>query len=245
MRALRLISLTLTLLAAPLNAQEGEDGRGFLQSLIEDNLSGAGREVRITGFAGALSSQATLEELTIADDDGVWLRLGDLTLDWTRSALLAGRVEVNSLTAAEITLSRLPGGEAPVTPEDAEAKPFALPDLPVSVNIGEISAKTLTLGAPILGEEIRLELTGSLSLGSGEGTADIEVTRLDGRGEISLDAGFDNETRVLALDLTLDEAPGGIAATLLKLPDSPAIALTVQGEAPLDDYAANLRLATA
>lgn len=244
MRALRLISLTLTLLAAPLNAQEGEDGRGFLQSLIEDNLSGAGREVRITGFAGALSSQATLEELTIADDDGVWLRLGDVTLDWTRSALLAGRVEVNSLTAAEITLSRLPGGEAPVTPEDAEAKPFALPDLPVSVNIGEISAETLTLGAPILGEEIRLELFGSLSLGSGEGTVDIEVNRLDGRGEISLEAGFDNDSRVLALDLTLDEAPDGIASTLLKLPDSPAIALTVQGEAPLDDYAADLRLAT-
>ncbi|KNX42832.1 hypothetical protein ROTO_06820 [Roseovarius tolerans] len=244
MRALRLISLAFTLLAGPLHAQEGEDGRGFLQSLIEDNLSGVGREVRITGFAGALSSQATLETLTIADDDGVWLRLGDVTLDWTRSALLAGRVEVNSLTAAEITLSRLPVGEAPVTPEDAEATPFALPELPVSVNIGEISAETLTLGAPILGEEIRLELFGSLSLGSGEGSVDIEVNRLDGRGEISLEAGFENDNRVLALDLTLDEAPGGIASTLLNLPDSPAIALTVQGEAPLDDYAADLRLAT-
>ena len=243
MRILLFISLALMLLAAPLHAQ-GEDDRGFLQSLIEDNLSGAGREVRITGFAGALSSQATLEELTIADDEGVWLRLRDVALNWTRSALLAGRVEVNSLTAAEITLSRLPGGDAPVTPEDAEATPFALPDLPVSVNIGEISAEILTLGAPILGEEIRLELFGSLSLGGGEGTADIDVTRLDGRGEISLAAGFDNETRRLALDLTLDEAPGGIAATLLKLPDSPAIALTVQGEAPLDDYAADLRLAT-
>lgn len=244
MRALRFISLALTILAAPLHAQEEEDGRGFLQSLIEDNLSGAGREVRITGFAGALSSQATLETLTIADDDGVWLRLGDVTLDWTRSALLAGRVEVNSLTAGEITLSRLPVGEAPVTPEDAEATPFALPDLPVSVNIGEISAETLTLGAPILGEEIQLELFGSLSLGSGEGMVDIEVNRLDGRGEISLEAGFENDNRVLALDLTLDEAPGGIASTLLNLPDSPDIALSVQGEAPLDDYAANLRLAT-
>jgi translocation and assembly module TamB len=244
MRILLFISLALTLLAAPLHAQDSDEDRGFLQALIEDNLSGAGREVRITGFAGALSSEATLEELTIADEEGVWLRLRDVALNWTRSALLTGRVEVNSLTAAEITLSRLPESEEPVTPEDAEAKPFSLPELPVSVNIGEISAETLTLGAPILGEEIRLELFGSLSLGSGEGTADIEVTRLDGRGEISLDASFDNESRELALDLTLDEAPGGIAATLLNLPDSPAIALTLQGEAPLDDYAAELRLAT-
>ncbi|WP_297773612.1 translocation/assembly module TamB domain-containing protein [uncultured Roseovarius sp.] len=243
-RLLILCSFVLSCLAGPLLAQSGEDDRGFLQSLIEDNLSGAGRKVRITGFAGALSSQASLETLTIADNEGVWLRLGDVTLDWTRSALLAGRVEVNRLTAAEITLSRLPEGEAPVTPEDAEATPFALPDLPVSVNIGEISAETLTLGGPVLGEEIRLELFGSLSLGGGEGRAEINVTRLDGRGEIALNAGFDNESRVLALDLTLDEAPGGIAASLLQLPDSPAIALTLKGEAPLSDYAADLRLAT-
>ena len=236
--------LALGLATSPARAQDEEDGRGYLQSLIEDNLSVAGREVRITGFAGALSSNATLDELTIADDQGIWLRLRDVSLVWTRTALLRGRLQVNSLTASEITLSRLPEGEETVKPEDAEATPFSLPELPVSINIGEVSAETLTLGAPILGEEIRLSLSGSLSLGEGEGTADIDVTRLDGRGEITLDAGFDNESRVLALDLTLDEAPGGIAATLLKLPDSPAIALTLQGEGPLDDYTADLALAT-
>ncbi|MEI4232238.1 translocation/assembly module TamB domain-containing protein [Roseovarius sp. D22-M7] len=247
MRFLYPALLALGLATSPALAQdEGEDreGRGYLQSLIEDNLSVAGRQVRITGFAGALSSTATLDTLTIADDQGIWLELRDVALDWTRTALLRGRVQVNSLTAAQITLSRLPEGEAPVTPEDAEATPFSLPELPVSINIGEVSAETLTLGAPILGEEIRLSLRGSLSLGGGEGTADIDVARLDGRGEITLDASFDNESRVLALDLTLDEASGGIAATLLNLPDSPAIALTLQGEGPLDDYTADLALAT-
>ncbi|HAW46728.1 MAG TPA: DUF490 domain-containing protein, partial [Roseovarius sp.] len=241
MRLLWRISLALALLSPPLAAQE-ETGGGFLERTIEDNLSGAGREVRITGFAGALSSRASLQSLTIADDDGIWISLRNVTLDWSRSALLAGRVEVNALTAEQITLARLPDGGPAISPENAEATPFALPDLPVSVNIGEISADTLILGAPVLGEEIRLELFGSLSLGSGDGTAEIDVTRLDGRGEISLDASFDNETRVLALDLLLDEAPGGIVSTLLNLPDSPAIVLSVQGEAPIDDYAADLRL---
>lgn len=239
-----ILALTLTCLAGPLRAQSEEEDRGFLQALIEDNLSAAGREVRITGFAGALSSQATLDELTIADDQGVWLRLQEVSLNWTRAALLRGQVEVNSLTAVEINLSRLPGGDAPVTPEDAEATPFALPELPVSINIGEISAETLILGAPVLGEELRLEVAGGLSLGSGEGAATINVTRLGRRGEIALDASFDNATRVLALDLTLDEAEGGIVATLLNLPDSPAIALSLQGEGPLDAYAADLRLAS-
>jgi len=248
MRFLCLFVLALCLATSPARAQdddqEDREGRGYLQSLIEDNLSVAGREVRITGFAGALSSRATLDELTIADDQGVWLELRDVTLDWTRTALLRGRLQVNSLTASEITLSRLPVGEETVKPADAEATPFSLPELPVSINIGEVSAETLTLGAPILGEEIALSLAGSLSLGGGEGTADIDVQRLDGRGEITLEASFDNSSRVLALDFTLDEASGGIAATLLKLPDSPAIALTVQGEGPLDSYTADLALAT-
>lgn len=254
MNAMRLLcglTLALGLAATSAHAQDDvsdeemdEDGGGFLQSTLQDSLSAAGRDVRIRGFEGALSSQATMEEMTIADDDGVWLRLRDVTLDWRRAALLRGRVVVNSLTASEIILSRLPEGEETMAPEDAEATPFSLPELPVSINIGEVSADTLTLGEPILGAEIDFGLKGSLTLGSGEGTADIEITRLDGNGEVMLEAAFDNSDRVLALDLMLDEAPGGIAATLLNLPDGPSIALDVQGEGPLDDYTADLALAT-
>ena len=34
---------------APATAQTPEEDRGYLQGLLEDNLSGAGRDVRITG----------------------------------------------------------------------------------------------------------------------------------------------------------------------------------------------------
>jgi len=222
-RLISILSIALACLALPLLAQTPEQDRGYLQALLEDNLSGAGRDVRIIGFSGALSSQATVDELTIADKDGIWITLNEVTLDWTRSALLRGRVEINRLTAREIVLARLPQADEELSPEMAEAKPFQLPDLPVSVNIGEISAETLTLGSPILGEEIDLQLFGRLSLGGGEGAAEIDVTRLDGRGAVQLDASFVNETEVLALDLSLEEDEGGIAATLLQLPDRPAL----------------------
>ena len=64
--SLALIALPLTD-PAPVLAQTAEEDRSFLQGLLEDNLSGAGREVRIVGFAGALSARASIEELTIAD----------------------------------------------------------------------------------------------------------------------------------------------------------------------------------
>ncbi|MDZ7709621.1 MAG: translocation/assembly module TamB domain-containing protein [Roseovarius sp.] len=244
MRILAIIAALVALLAPPVAAQD-EDGGGFLERTLEDSLSGSGYEVKITGFAGALSSQARIETMTIADSEGVWLQLSGVTLDWTRAALLQGRVEVNRLAAREIALLRPPLPNPGLSPEMAEAQPFALPDLPVSVRIDALEAETIVLGAPVLGEEVRLSLSGSLTLGGGEGAAKITAERLDGgRGAFRFDAAFDNVSRVLALDLTLDEGPEGIAATLLNLRDRPALMLTVKGEAPLDNYAADLRLAT-
>lgn len=238
------VTLALSLLAAPLAAQDEEDGGGFLERLIEDNLSAPGRDVRITGFAGALSSQAQLDTLSIADEDGVWLRLSDVTLDWSRAALLRGRIEVRQLVAREIAVARPPLPAPGLNPEMAEAKPFALPELPVSIAIDDLRADTVILSAPLLGEELRLRVAGALTLGGGEGTANLDARRLDGRGVFTLEAGFANETRVLALDLSLKEAAGGIASKLLRLPDAPALSFAITGEAPLENYAADIRLST-
>ncbi len=101
-------------LGAPVHAQEAaEDDRGWLTAMLEDNLSGAGRKVTITGFAGALSSRATIQKLTIADDQGVWLTIDNAALDWSRTALLSGEVIVNELTATSIVLERIPAPTPP------------------------------------------------------------------------------------------------------------------------------------
>lgn len=244
-RMARAVVLAGAMILAPATAplaQDANGDRGLLQGFIEDNLSDVGREVRITGFRGALSSQASLEELTIADDTGVWLTLRDVTLDWTRSALLRGRLEVTRLTAAEIILPRRPVPQGGLQPEDAQASPFALPELPVAVDIGQIRVDRVELGAPVLGEAVALSVEGAVSLEAGAGAADLGITRLDGDGALSLNASFSNETRVLSLDLDASEGPGGIVAGLLNLPDRPALGLTLAGEAPLDDFEARVAL---
>lgn len=218
-----------------------EDDRSFLTGLLEDNLSGAGREVRIEGFQGALSSRARMTSLTIADDEGVWLRLTDVLLDWNRSALFGGRVSVNALTAAEITLERLPNaGEDLPSPE---AAPFSLPDLPVSVQIGQITAEKITLGPTVLGEEITARLDGGANLGDGEGNARLELKRTDGTaGALVLEGGFVNSSRELRLDLSLQEPQGGIAARMIGLPGEPALDLSIKGQGPIENFTANVAL---
>lgn len=238
------LSLWLPVMAAAQDTAAEREDRGYLTAFLEDNLSGAGRKVTVTGFSGALSSRATIEELTIADDDGIWLTLRQVELDWNRAALLSGRVQVNALTAAEIIVARPPnaGNEAP----SPEATPFALPELPVSVEIGRLAANRLELGAPVLGTALtaRLEAVLVLSAGQGGGTLKLERTDDGPAGSAVLNISYANDTRVLVLDLKAAEAAGGIATTLIGLPGAPAVNLAITGTGPIDNYRADIQLAT-
>ncbi|MGO4914584.1 translocation/assembly module TamB domain-containing protein [Pseudogemmobacter sp. W21_MBD1_M6] len=224
-------------------AQSGNADRDFLTALIEDNLSGAGRDVRIVGFSGALSSRAMLDEMTIADADGVWLTMRGVVLDWSRSALLSGRIEVRELTADEIIIPRLPNsGQSAPSPE---ATVFSLPELPVSVNIEKLQVARVVLGEALFGQAAEVSLSGAVNLAGGAGRADISVTRIDGsRGVLTLAAGYQNETKHLDLNMQLSEGADGIVANLIDLPGRPEIDLSVTGAAPLSDFTADVQLST-
>lgn len=226
-------------LALPLNAQESDEG--LLARTLQGFLSDAGREVRITGFEGALSSRATIRELSISDAEGVWLILEGVALDWRRAALLDRRVEVNELSAREIRVLRLPGTDDTGLPSPAARPEFRLPELPVAVQIGQLRADRVVLEAPVTGQRTEMWLAGQVSLEGGEGRAQFRSERSDGQfGRFVFDGSFDNATRQLAIDLDLAEGPGGIAASALNIADRPALALTVRGEGPLESFRAEI-----
>ncbi|EPX75938.1 translocation/assembly module TamB domain-containing protein [Salipiger mucosus] len=243
-RTLRLLPLLFCLtlpVAAP--AQDAEDdGGGRLERLIEGALSGAGRNVQISGFRGLLSSEATLDRMTISDDQGVWLTLENATLEWTRTALLRGALEVNELTAERLEIARAPIA-SPEAPAPEASGGFSLPELPVSVNVGELGIDRVELGASLIGEPLALQLQGSAELAGGEGDATLQVTRIDGtQGDITLAGSYANDTGQLALDLSVEEGAGGIITRKMNLPDAPPLSLTLQGEGPVDDFTADLAL---
>ena len=223
-------------------AQDDEDP-GYLAGLLQDALSGAGRDVRIRGFQGALSSQASIDLLAISDDQGEWFRAENVVLDWNRAALFRGIVDVTSFTAETVELSRLPdaGPEVP----SAEAEPFSIPELPVEVRIAEFALQSVQLGAPVLGEEAAFTVNGSATLAGGGVDLQLGLERVDGKqAQIQLAASYDPSSRQLAVDLNAEEAEGGLAATLLGIPGAPSVALTVTGEGPIDDFTADIALAT-
>ena len=238
--------LTILLIVCPLFAfaDDKEEDKGRLTRFLQDTLSGSGREVQIEGFEGALSSNATMKSLIISDAKGPWLTLNGIELIWTRSAILKGRIEVEKLTAKEILIPRLPEAEkAPPSPEASGG--FALPELPVSVNIGEINAARVEIGEPVFGVATTVSLVGNMVLLDGTGATKLDIKRTDGQqGQIQLEAGYANADEILTIDFGLQEAPEGIAATLLSLPGQPSVDLSVKGSGPIDEYVANIALST-
>lgn len=242
---LAVVTVTIGLSCAA-NAQEEEESGGMLSNFLEDTLSGDNRNIRVIGLQGALSSRATIEEITVADDEGVWLTIRDAELDWNRLALIRGRFSVNSLTAQEIDIARAPGkttGDEPIA--TAETKPFQIPELPVAIEIGELRVDALSLGQPLIGVAADLSIDGNLNLADGILDTKLDINRLDRAGDrIGLTAGFQNESRQIDLDLSVSEASGGLISTALKIPDSPPIGLTAKGSGPVTDFTADIGLST-
>jgi translocation and assembly module TamB len=82
------VALTAAFLALPVRGQNDEaQERSRFLAFVEEQLSAPGRQIRINGIDGALSSNATIGEITIADEEGVWLRLTGAQIVWDRSAV--------------------------------------------------------------------------------------------------------------------------------------------------------------
>ena len=234
--------------AAPTAPAGPVEDAGFLERQLAKLLGGEGRDVRVIGLKGVLSSQATIERIEVADADGVWLTVRDVALDWRRVALLRRRLEVNALTVGVVEMTRKPlplPAEAPALAADAQATPFSLPELPVAVDVRQLSVGALRLGEPVLGVPAMLSLSGSARLAGGAGQVALSAVRIDGHeSRYVLDAGFENASRQTRVNLALAEAPGGLITTLAGIPGEPSMTLSVTGDAPLSDFTATLALRT-
>lgn len=221
-------------MALPVLGQNDEaQERSRFLAFVEEKISGPGRQIRINGIEGALSSNASIAEITISDDEGVWLRITNATIIWTRTALFRGRLDIEELSAERIDFPRLPvpSGTAPAP----EAGGLVLPDLPVAVLLDNFAIAVLRLGEPVFGLEAELTTTGMVRLEDGSLETDVSIERIDGPGgNLTLTANYDQDTAEIDLDLALQEPANGVVANLLNIDDRPPVDLTLVGQGPVD-----------
>jgi translocation and assembly module TamB len=231
----RIAVLLVALLGAAVThamAQDAEEREqsGFIR-FVEEQISAPNMQIRLIGIQGSLSSDVRLERITISDDDGIWLTIEEPRLVWQRSALLRGRLVIDELSATSLDFVRPPLADDSLP--DPEAGGFSVPELPVSVQIAELSLPRAAFGETVFGLQSVLSLAGSLSLDGGNLAADLDIDRLDGPGG-SLDLNTTLEGEDLDLQVALREPDDGVVANLLNLQGRPPVALTLAGGGPLD-----------
>jgi translocation and assembly module TamB len=238
------LTLLLGLISAFLWFETGATGqtqsdRTVLGNLISRALSTPTTRVSIGAVEGALSSDATIRNVTIADRDGVWLRLDRARLIWSRTALLSRRLEINRLEVGTLEVLRRPlSEEQPVAGTD---EPL-LPELPVKVQVDAFSINEFVLGEPVVGAAARLQANGAATLGNPrEGlNLNFAARRLDAAGRFSVRLAFVPQGERLDVAVNLEEPESGLAARLASIPGLPPVRLDLTGSGVLDDWRSTL-----
>lgn len=242
-RFLALLAFILFAVPAIAQEQQQEEEKSYFISFVESKLSAPNRRIQFSGLSGLLSSEASVGQITIADREGVWLRIENAKLNWSRTALFTGRLSIQSLVAERIDFIRKPLPDTGLP--SPESSSFSLPELPLSINIDSLDVARLKFGPDIFGLQSEVSLTGNLSLADGSLTSAFDIKRLDGPGgNFALRAAYANADQKLDLDLKVTEPANGIVANVLNIDGRPPVDLTLTGKGTLDDLKIDLALDT-
>jgi translocation and assembly module TamB len=234
-------ALVLVLLAATALAYgwlHTQSGRGWVEARVSEATAG---QVRMEGLEGALPFRAAAARLMLSDSQGVWLTAERVRFSIRPASLLRLQLEIEAVSAARIAVARRPEPVAKAAQADTSSFP---PQLPVSIELRELSASEILLARPVAGQAARLSLTGSGALSKGSARLLVTAQRLDAPGSATVDLAYDGLR--LGLDAAIDD-PGGLAARALGARSDVPAMLRASGEGPLRSWrgAVQARLAEA
>ncbi|MEM9441478.1 MAG: translocation/assembly module TamB domain-containing protein, partial [Pseudomonadota bacterium] len=239
------IGLLLLLVVGVVAFLQTSAGKRLLTSELSRQLSSQGGEIKISGLDGFVPLDMRLDQLQLADQDGVWLKADGAHLNWSPSALLRGRIHVTALRVDRIEVVRPPRRED--VQADVSEEPFQLPELPNSlppITFDRLYASEILLGAPLLGQTASLALDGMIQTNeNGDGViTKLAMKRTD---EPTASATLDATVGLApaAMDLKLDiQENGGIVGALAGRPEIDSVDLSLNGSGPLASWSGLLRV---
>lgn len=248
--ALTLIApaIALFLAAAPGPASADFSVLDMKNSLVQFLLRQIGTPGAFEVTAGEVTEPepgvTALNDVRIADGDGVWLTVRQVSFSWTPSALLSGRVEIDFLRISGLRMTRLSGDPELEGGELAENPPsegFSWPRSPIPLAVKSVELRDAYLSDKVLPQAIAFDADGAVTDEGDAQVLKLAVRRTDGvsgRIGLSYDRRFGANT--LALKLEAEEAAGGLVATAAGLPEGSASRVSLSAEGPPTDWKATL-----
>lgn len=202
-------------------------------------ISKPGQVVSIKTSSSLLGGALRAPEITLADSRGVYARINDLEIDWTPSSLLGFTFNAERIRAGRVEYMRPPIRQA-LEPA-ADSAPFRLP---VAIKIAQLQLPDILIGKEVAGRAFALTASGSGRADNSDIVLSLSANRKDmPEAKAAADIAYVPGENRLTLKASLDEPKDGMIASLLRLPDRPAMHLTLDGAGPLSDWKGKLAAA--
>ncbi len=215
-----------------------DGGRRFLagqaEKRIGDALSG---QATIGVLEGDLPGEVIVRNVTLKDEDGVWLMIDRAEMTWSPLALLRRSAEIERITVDGLTFLRPPKSSGP---NDAPEAPegFEFPERLPKISVDAFSLTNANIRNPDTGELISLNSDGALAIGGKKVDAQLTAASGDGADRLTAAINFDPAETNAAVDISLTSAADGLLATMAAL-DGP-LSISATGNAPPEDFTLTL-----
>ncbi len=195
-----------------------DGGRAFIVSQIDGRRIGPLGTIRISGLQGDPLDAATVADITLVDDEGIWLRAKDARLEWTPTELLAGQLEIRAIKIRKVDMLR-----SPRTTYQNENNPP--PD--IGLRLDQIEIDEFEIADNVIGPNAKYRISGGAAQGrNGGGFARLVVAPISGpadRADISAEW---TEEGTLKGQVAIAGPAGGLVSVLTQAPEDDPVTLS-------------------
>lgn len=210
-----------------------DPGARLAASFVEDATAGSNTRVAISKPSGLLTGRFRAGAITLADRDGIFAELHDVSVDWAPLDLLFLQFNAERASAGSLTMSRRPLA-AVKQQQTGSGKSFRLP---VTAQVDSLEIQDIRLAEAVAGKEQHLRLTGSGGYDRQSVALQLALTDKDHAGTSAVaDLAFNPGANELRLNVDVSEPPGGMLAHALGIQGEPAVALKLTGDGPLSQW---------
>lgn len=213
-----------------------DGGRAFIVSQIDGRRIGPLGTIRLSGLEGDPLEAATVADIALVDDDGVWLRAKDARIEWTPSRLLGGELEIRAIQVRAVEMLRLPRSTY-----ESERRPP--PD--IGLKLEEVIVDELHIADNVLGPTAAsYRISGGAARGrDGAGFARLSVNPLSGPPD-KIDASAEwTAEEALKGSIVASGPPGGVIAALAQAPEGSSVLLNGNVDGVITKFTGTARLA--
>ena len=217
------IGVPIALLLAAVLLLNTAPGQRFVEHMAGP-LSGG--QARISGLAGRFPDALHAGQIALTDAGGAWATLDRVTLDWSPTALLFLRVQIDSASIEHLTvLRRRQPAAKPPSPSQGGFS------LPVAIDVGAFRIARADIAAPAAGTAFAATLEASAHVASlNAWQAAFTATRLDRAGAYRADASMSSGT--ISGHFSAQEPAHGLIGALAGLPDLGGISAKAAFDGP-------------